>query len=106
MAGMSNPKIIDRLVWEEHKGDLREVQRHWDCTWLRINVWHRAERLNAVRVMLDPSLPLIKVPGIAALRRRIEAAKEELDARWWKKLSAERSEPTHMNRPSHLPEAS
>lgn len=79
MAGMSNPKIIDRLVWEEHKGDLREVQRHWDCTWLRVNVWHRAERLNAVRAMLDPSLPSIKVPGIAALRRRIEAAEEELE---------------------------
>lgn len=78
MIGVSNPKVVDRMVWDEHQGDLDKLRRLFYIPLLRVDIWHRVERLNAARAMFDVNLPTLKAPGPASLKRRLTIAESEL----------------------------
>ncbi|MFD1787512.1 hypothetical protein ACFSC3_08005 [Sphingomonas floccifaciens] len=68
--GVPMPKIIDRLVQIEV-----DIDRGWFSYggfWLQVQIWHRAERVNAARALLGKDLLPIRLPGLKALERRAD----------------------------------
>lgn len=80
-AGLPARRIVDRLVADEHGGDLARAALMTTDVLLRYVIWQRAERLNAARAMIEPGLQRVEVPGLAMLRRRAIADHADLYAK-------------------------
>lgn len=83
MLGQRDHAIINQLVhdiWAENPllGGSNEVSNE------HVELWHRVERLNEARRFLEPGSPPVKLPGMAATRRRVRAHHEA----WYERYRA------------------
>jgi hypothetical protein len=73
MAEMSSPQMIARMIREEYDGDPEVIWRSQDGYFPQKKLWHRLERLDAVRAMFDPKLRQVAVPDVSDIRRILKA---------------------------------
>ncbi|WP_162527252.1 hypothetical protein [Sphingomonas solaris] len=80
MAGLSVPQVVRRMIREEYDDDPDGTMSLYTTWNLHRNLWHRLERLNAVRAMFDPKLRQLAVPDVYTVRRHLIELQKTLDA--------------------------
>ena len=77
MLELSNPKVIDRLVFEKFTA-VRNWGGYIDAWGIQSDIWEKVMRINDARAMLAPGARMVNYPDRSSLKRRLDPLWEEV----------------------------